>query len=213
MVAIDVNVRSPLRHHLGDVGVDLLRLELEVVPIHVVPGLVGAPVRLPSIRVGERRADDDDVLQDVPEISRDQLPRNQLKGLLGRDLVSVDGGSHEDDGLAGPDGVLGVHDRVFGDHDEVHLPPHDGLGERLHAHQFAHGIELVPELHERLEWGGPRAETLPFLPGLGKLLRGEGTDPRNREQGEKGGNRKKGVGEPESASDVRHDRRGLKAHT
>ena len=48
------------------------------------------------------------------------------------------------------------------------------LGERLHAHEFAHGVQLVPELHEGFVGGRSRLEVVHLLPGARQGLAGKG---------------------------------------
>ncbi len=188
VVAVDVDVGRPLVHDLGDQGVDLLGLELHVVPVHVVAGFVGAPTNLSPVRIDEGHDDHDDVIEDRAELSGHELLGDELDRLLRRHLAAVDRGRQQHDGLARADRVLGVRDGRIGDGHRIHLPVQERVGEGPHAHDLAHGVELVPELHEGLEGRRPRAEVLLLLPRERELLR-LGTRGRNQGEGERGEDR------------------------
>jgi len=83
VVSINMDVRSPFVHHLGDERVDLLGLELHVVPVHVVAGLVGATAHLSPVGVHEGKGDHDDVLKEAAQVAADQILGHELDRLLG----------------------------------------------------------------------------------------------------------------------------------
>src|SRR5690606_7058597 len=62
-------------------------------------------------------------------------------------------------------------DRVAGDSDQGELAVEEGHGKGTDADLRAQTVELVPELHQRLERGRSGLVVVLLLPGTGPLLR------------------------------------------
>ena len=170
VVPVDVDVGRPRVHHLGDQRVDLLRLELHVVAVHVVAGFVGPPAHLAAVGVDQRQRQHDHVAQQRPELPGDQLLGDELHRLLGRDLPAVHRRCQQHDRLARAQRVLRVGDRGIGDGDEEHLAIEQRAGDWPHVDQVARRVEVVPEPHQRFEGRRSGAEVLLLLPRLRQRL-------------------------------------------
>ena len=73
MVRVDVDVGRPLVHHLRDERVDLLRLELHVVAVHVEALLVRPAPHLTAVGIDERDEEHDHVVEQRAEVTENEL--------------------------------------------------------------------------------------------------------------------------------------------
>ena len=76
---VDMNVGSPLRHDLRHQRLNLLRLKLHVVAVHVVARFVGAPLHLAPVGIHKRHPDHDHIIENVLQRSPNELACDQLK--------------------------------------------------------------------------------------------------------------------------------------
>ena len=150
MVRVDPDVRLPPVDDLGHQGVDLLRLELDVVAVHVEAFFVGAAAHLGSVGIDGGHHEHHDFIEQRPQIAHHQITHDLHGRVLARHLAAVHVVDDQHDGPAGF-GQVGwpVHPRVR-QRRQHHVAAHQRFGELDHVHQIRTRFELVNELHQRL---------------------------------------------------------------